>query len=167
VNRIMSPPAGVNAQLRHLVHYHLDNGLLENALFFATRLHAQDPRSGDATHLLALCSLRLGRYKAAFDYAKPKAHQPLHLGCTYVFAQACLGLERYDAGAQALEKSRGLWASRNHWSKHSAAGRFGGFDIDTLQTNTRTLRDDTYPTRPPVTACWENCTAPTATQRKL
>ncbi|CAI6340845.1 unnamed protein product [Periconia digitata] len=114
----MSPPSGVNAQLRHLVHYHLDNGMLENALFFAGRLHALEPRNGDAAHLLALCNLRLGRYKAAFDYAKPKNHSP-HLGCAYTFAQACLGLERFEMGAQALEKARGLWAGRNHWNKHS------------------------------------------------
>ena len=117
----MSPPAGVNPQLRHLVHYHLDNNFLENALFFATRLLALEPRNGDATHLVALCNLRLGRYKAAFDYAKPKAlAQQQHLGCAYVFAHACLGLERFDLGVQALEKARGLWAGRNHWSKHSA-----------------------------------------------
>ncbi|PVH96728.1 TPR-like protein [Periconia macrospinosa] len=114
----MSPPSGVNAQLRHLVHYHLDNGFLENALFFAGRLHALDPRNGDTAHLLALCNLRLGRYKAAFDYAKPKNHSP-HLGCAYVYAQACLALERFELGAQALEKARGLWAGRNHWNKHS------------------------------------------------
>jgi anaphase-promoting complex subunit 3 len=117
----MSPPTGVNAQLRHLVHYHLDNAFLENALFFAARLHALEPRNGDATHLLALCNLRLGRYKAAFDYAKPKSHSP-HLGCAYVFALACLGLERFDAGAQALEKTRGLWAGRNYWSKYPFLG---------------------------------------------
>lgn len=119
----MSPPPGVNAQLRHLIHYHLDNGLLENALFFASRLHALEPRSGDATHLLALCNLRLNRFKAAFDHAKAKAHQTPHLGCAYVFAQACLGLEHFDVGAQALEKTRGLWAGRNHWSKHVVEGR--------------------------------------------
>lgn len=121
MKRAMSPPAGVNAQLRHLVHYHLDNGMLENALFFATRLHAHEPRNGDATHLLALCNLRLGRHKAAFDCSKPRGHSPPHLGCVYVYAQACLGLERYDVGAQALEKARGLWAGRNHWSKLAEA----------------------------------------------
>ncbi|KAF2677477.1 TPR-like protein [Lentithecium fluviatile CBS 122367] len=117
------PPAGVNAQLRHLVHYHLDNGLLENALFFASRLHALEPRNGDAAHLLALCNLRLGRYKAAFEYAKPMGHQPPHLGCAYVFAQACLGLEQFDVGIQALEKTRGLWKGRSHWNKHSDTSR--------------------------------------------
>ena len=128
----MSPPAGVNAQLRHLIHYHLDNGMLENALFYATRLHAHEPRNGDATHLLALCNLRLGRYKAAFDHSKPKGHQQQHLGCAYVFAQACLALERFDAGAQALEKVRGLWASRNHWSKHVVLGRLGAVGVDMI-----------------------------------
>ncbi|KAF2867327.1 hypothetical protein BDV95DRAFT_502927 [Massariosphaeria phaeospora] len=119
----MSPPAGANAQLRHLVHYNLDNGFPENALFFAGRLHALEPRNADAAHLLALCNLRLGRYKAAFDHAKPKVHQQPHLGCVYVFAQACLALERFDVGAQTLEKARGSWTGRNHWNKHSDTSR--------------------------------------------
>ncbi|KAF2019835.1 TPR-like protein [Aaosphaeria arxii CBS 175.79] len=121
----MSPsaPAGVPAQLRHLIYYHLDNGYLENALFFAGRLHALEPRSHDAAHLLALCNLKLGRNKAAFDYAKPKGTSHQHLGCAYVFAQACLALERFDAGTTALEKSRGLWATKNHWNKHSDSAR--------------------------------------------
>ncbi|KAF2791592.1 TPR-like protein [Melanomma pulvis-pyrius CBS 109.77] len=118
----MSPP-GVNAQLRQLIHYHLDNGFLENALFLASRLHALDSRNTDAIHLIALCNLRLGRYKAAHDHARPKGNQQQHLGCAYVFAQACLALERYDAGAQALEKARGCWAGRNHWNKHSDMSR--------------------------------------------
>lgn len=113
----MSPPAGVTAQLRQLIHYHLDNGFAENALFLATRLHALEPRNPDAAHLLALCNLRLARYKAAFDAARPKGPQAQHLGCAYVFAQACLALELFELGAQALDKVRGLWAGRSHWSK--------------------------------------------------
>lgn len=119
------PPTGVSAQLRQLVHYHLDNCFPENALFFASRLHALEPRNGDATHLLALCNLQLGRYKAAFDYAQPKAHQPPHLGCAYVFARACLDLEHYEPGIQALEKTRGLWTGRSHWSKRSVTTHMG------------------------------------------
>ncbi|CAO2652149.1 Nn.00g004320.m01.CDS01, partial [Neocucurbitaria sp. VM-36] len=119
----MSPPTGVNAQLRQLIYYHLDNSFLENALFLAGRLHALEPRNPDAAHLLALCNLRLGRYKAAYDCSKSKGVHFQHLGCAYVFAQACLGLERYDLGAQALEKVRGLWAGRNHWNKHSETSR--------------------------------------------
>jgi anaphase-promoting complex subunit 3 len=86
-------------------------------LFLAGRLHALDVRNADAAHLLALCNLRLGRYKAAFECSKSKATQAQHLGCVYVFAQACLSLERFELGATALEKVRGLWHGRNHWSK--------------------------------------------------
>jgi anaphase-promoting complex subunit 3 len=114
------PPTGVNAQLRQLIHYHLDNGFAENALFLAGRLHALEPRNADAAHLIALCNLRLGRYKAAYDYSKSKGAQSQHLGCAYVFAQSCLGLEKHEQGIQALEKARGLWAGRNHWSKRVA-----------------------------------------------
>lgn len=59
----------------------------------------------------------MGRYKAAFEHAKTKAALAQHLGCVYVFAQACLGLERFELGATALEKARDLWHGRNHWSK--------------------------------------------------
>ncbi|KAJ4341237.1 anaphase-promoting complex subunit cdc27 [Didymella glomerata] len=117
------PPSAVNAQLRQLIHYHLDNGFVENALFLAGRLHALDTRNADAAHLLALCNLRLGRYKAAFEHSKTKAAQAQHLGCVYVFAQACLALERFELGATALEKARGLWHGRNHWNKHSDNSR--------------------------------------------
>ncbi|KAF1931676.1 nuclear protein bima [Didymella exigua CBS 183.55] len=117
------PPSAANAQLRQLIHYHLDNGFVENALFLAGRLHALDTRNADAAHLLALCNLRLGRYKAAFEHSKTKAAQAQHLGCVYVFAQACLGLERFELGATALEKARGLWHGRNHWNKHSDTSR--------------------------------------------
>jgi anaphase-promoting complex subunit 3 len=162
-------PSGVNAQLRQLIHYHLDNGFHENALFLAGRLHALDVRNPDAIHLLALCNLRLGRYKAAFDLAQPKSRQPqqqIHLGCAYVFAQACLGLERHDAGAQVLEKTRGIWAGRNHFSES---------DITTLQpqtnfsskTSTQTLHDATFQMPPPVTACLGSSTAVMVIRRRL
>jgi anaphase-promoting complex subunit 3 len=105
-------------QLRQLVYYHLDNDLLQNALFLAGRLHGLEPRSAEAAHLLALCNLRLGRLKAAYDYSREKGLRGMHLGCAYVFAQACLALERYADGIGALDRARGLWAGRNH---------FGGF----------------------------------------
>ena len=109
----MTPP-GVPGQLRQVIHYHLDNGFHDNALFLAGRLHALENKSAESSHLLALCCLRLGRYKAAHDYSKYKNQ---HTGCAYVFAQACLALERHEAGAQALERTRGQWVGRNHWSK--------------------------------------------------
>ncbi|KAF2201174.1 TPR-like protein [Delitschia confertaspora ATCC 74209] len=120
----MSPPtAAIAQQLRQLIYYHLDNDMEENALFLAGRLHALDPRNPDGAHLLALCNLRLGRLKAAYDHSKEKGGKGAHLGCAYTFAQACLGLEKNGEGICALDRARGLWAARNHWNKHSEISR--------------------------------------------
>ncbi|KAF2085442.1 TPR-like protein [Saccharata proteae CBS 121410] len=121
----MSPTATpyVATQLRGLIYYHLDNDLIQNALFLAGRLHGLEPRSADAAHLLALCNFRMGRLKAAYEYSRDKAMKGQHLGCAYVFAQACLGLGRAGDGISALDKSRGLWGGRNHWNKHSETSR--------------------------------------------
>ena len=105
----------VVSQLRHLVYYHLDCNLLRNALFFAGRLQAYESRSTEAAYLLALCHLRLGQLKAAYDLSRNAGSRGTHLGCAYVFAQACLGLEKYLEGANALERSKGLWTVRNSW----------------------------------------------------
>lgn len=107
----------VAAQLRQLIFYHLDNDLFQNALFLAGRLYGVDPRNPDTNHLLALCHLKLGQFKAAFDYSKEIRLRANHLGCAYVFAQACLALERYQEGIAALERCKSSWLPRNHWSK--------------------------------------------------
>jgi anaphase-promoting complex subunit 3 len=106
----------VAVQLRNLIYYSLDNDLLQTALFHAGRLHGIDNRSGDAAHLMALCHFRMGQYKAAFDYSREKGLRGLHLGCSYIYAQCCLALQRYVDGITALERSRNLWMTRNHWS---------------------------------------------------
>jgi anaphase-promoting complex subunit 3 len=106
----------VAAQLRNLVYYSLDNDLPQTALFHAGRLHGLDCRNGDAAHLMALCHFRMGQYKAAYDYSRDKGLRGLHLGCSYIFAQSCLALQRYVEGMTALERSRNQWTSRNHWS---------------------------------------------------
>ena len=114
----MSPPnAFAAAQLRQLVFYHLDNDLLENALFVAGRLHGLEPRNADTAHLLALCNFRSGRLKAAYDYSREHGIRGRHLGCSYVFAQACLGLGRHADGIAALDRARGLWGGRSSWSE--------------------------------------------------
>ncbi|KAE9964809.1 hypothetical protein EG328_002811 [Venturia inaequalis] len=113
----------VASQLHQLIFYHLDNDFLQNALFFAGRLHGLEPRSPDTAHLLALCHLKLGHFKAAYDYSRDSRLRGNHLGCAFVFAQSCLALERYQDGAVALEKCRGLWAVRNHWNQHSEVSR--------------------------------------------
>lgn len=111
------------SHLRQLIYYHLDCNLLRNALFLAGRLHAYEPRSSEAAYLLALCHLRVGQLKAAYDYSRNSGSRGTHLGCSYVFAQACLGLERYVEGANALDKSRALWFGKNGWGKHTDSRR--------------------------------------------
>ncbi|PYI08901.1 TPR-like protein [Aspergillus sclerotiicarbonarius CBS 121057] len=120
----MSPStAHISSQLRQLIYYHLDNNLVRNALFLAGRLHAYEPRASESSYLLALCHLQNGQVKAAYDYSKNFGSRGTHLGCVYVFAQACLDLGKYLDGIKALDRSKGLWASKNHWGKHSEIRR--------------------------------------------
>ncbi|KAF7559972.1 hypothetical protein G7046_g4181 [Stylonectria norvegica] len=122
----MAPsPTAINGLLRQAIHYHLDNSFNENALFFAERLTAQDPKSSDSPYLYALCHLRVRDFRSAYDVSKPLGYRGVHLGCAWVFAQACLALERYKDGIAALEKSRGLWSQRSSMGKHSATSRAG------------------------------------------
>ena len=113
----------VTNQLRQLIHYHIDNNLLKNALFLAERLVAFDHRSSESQYLLSLCHFRLGDTKSAYEYSKSGGSRGTHLGCAYVFAQASLSLERYKDGIVALEKSRGLWGGRNSFGKHNQYSR--------------------------------------------
>lgn len=120
----MAPPtASPSSQLRQLVYYHLDNNLLKNALFLAQRLVAYEPRSAEAAFLLAHCQFQCGYTKASWDTSRPYAIKGTHLGCAYVFAQACLELGRYIDGNQALEKSRPLWQGRNTLTQHNESRR--------------------------------------------
>ncbi|KAL2002124.1 hypothetical protein VTN02DRAFT_613 [Thermoascus thermophilus] len=120
----MSPSTPhISSQLRQLIYYHLDNNLVRNALFLAGRLHAYEPRSSEASYLLALCHLQSGQSKAAWEYSRNSGSRGTHVGCSYVYAQACLDLGKYIEGITALERSRGLWASKNHWNKHSETRR--------------------------------------------
>ncbi|EWG46614.1 anaphase-promoting complex subunit 3 [Fusarium verticillioides 7600] len=120
----MAPTLTVTSGLlRHTIYYHLDNASYHNGLFFAERLLAQDPRSSESTYLYALCHLRLGDFRSAYDVSKPIGYRGVHLGCAWVFAQACLALERYKDGISALEKARSFWASKCSLGKHSATTR--------------------------------------------
>lgn len=106
----------VASQLRHLIYYHLDNNLVRNALFLAGRLLAYEPRSFEAQFLLSLCHLHNGEVKAALECSQGSGSRGLHVGSAYVYAQACLDLGKYLDGITALERSKSLWASKNHWS---------------------------------------------------
>ncbi|KAF2163319.1 hypothetical protein M409DRAFT_35041, partial [Zasmidium cellare ATCC 36951] len=111
------------SQLRQLIYYHLDNDMLDNANFLAGRLHALEPRNADAQHLLALTYLRSRRPKAAYDFSHKSGAIGRHLGCAYVFAQACSELDRYSEGLAALEACKKLWVGKSDWNKHSETSR--------------------------------------------
>ncbi|KAJ5103069.1 anaphase-promoting complex subunit cdc27 [Penicillium argentinense] len=113
----------VGSQLRHFIYYHLDNNMIRNALFLAERYHAHEPRSLEAQYLISLCHLLNGEMKSALEFSEPAAGRGLHAGCVYVYAQACLDLEKYLEGATALERSKPLWATKNNWNKHSETQR--------------------------------------------
>ena len=110
-------PNYTTQHLRTQITHHLDLDLPETANFLAGRLHALEPRSPDSAHLLALTYYRLRRFRAAADYAHKFGSSGRHLGCAYVYAQACLQLssDRYAEGIAGLEKSRALWTGRGHW----------------------------------------------------
>ncbi|KAI5464713.1 hypothetical protein BGZ63DRAFT_421714 [Mariannaea sp. PMI_226] len=89
-----------------LVHYYLDKDLNENALFITERLWASNPEEITWSHLRALSCLRLGRHALAADFSRQAGSNGQHLGCAYVFAQACLHLKRYPEGIKALKQAR-------------------------------------------------------------
>jgi len=105
--------ADLAGQLRQLIYYHLENDLVSNALFCAGRLHGVDGKNPDAVHLLALCHYRSGQFRAAYDYSRSFGRKVMHLGCNYVFAQACLAIGRNAEGIAALEHSRPLWNGKS------------------------------------------------------
>ena len=113
----------IASQLRQLIYYHLDNNLLKNALFLSQRLVAYEPRSAEAAYLLSLCQYQSGFVKGAWDSSRQFGQRGSHLGCAYVFAQACLELGRYADGIASIEKSRNLWRDRNSWNLHSESRR--------------------------------------------
>lgn len=124
--------AAVTGLLRQAVHYHLDNGSWDNALFFAERLSAHDARSNESAYLLALSHFRLGDYRSAYEFSKPLGYRGLHLGCAFMFAQSCLALERFRDGALALEKAKNLWLHKSNIGKHTATARANGPDAATV-----------------------------------
>jgi len=120
----MAPtPAAVTGLLRQSAQYHLDNANYDNALFFAERLVAHDPKTSEGPYLLATSHLRLRDYRSAYDTSRAAALRGGHLGCTWVFAQACLLLEKFQEGIVTLERSKSSWSYKVNVGKHSPTTR--------------------------------------------
>ncbi|VEU24410.1 DEKNAAC105536 [Brettanomyces naardenensis] len=94
-------------QLRPTIIYCLDHDLLPTAEFTAERLLAQDPNNSDSTFLYALTLYKSHRHKAAYNAA---AHFcTSHVGCSYIFAKACLQLDQEPDGISSLTKTLPMW----------------------------------------------------------
>ncbi|ERF70530.1 Protein bimA [Endocarpon pusillum Z07020] len=121
----MSPSTNpyIVSQLRSQIYYHLDNNLVRNALFLASRLASYEPRSPEAAYLLSLCQLQSGQIKGAWETTRVHASRAIHLGCCYIYGQASLELGRYVEGITALERARPLWLNKNSWNQHSESKR--------------------------------------------
>lgn len=124
--------AAIGGLMRHVIHYHLDNSSYSNALFFAERYVAQDPKSTEAAYLVALSHLRLRDFRSAYDLSKPYGYRGMHLGCVWVFAQACLALERFKDGITAMEKSRPSWTNKSPSGKHASSSRSAALDAASM-----------------------------------
>lgn len=112
---VESPQVG--NYIQQAVYYSLDNDLLPNAQFLASRWHSHQPDNGDATYLLSLCHLRMRQPKLSYDYSKSQAFQDKHIGCVYIFAKSCLELGKIEDGINSVELSRNVWDNgTNHWS---------------------------------------------------
>ncbi|KAI1815305.1 tetratricopeptide [Poronia punctata] len=118
-----SSGTAITGQLRQMVYYHLDHHSYDNALFFSERLAAHDPHAGESAYLLALCHYRLGDCRSAYEISKASGYRGAHLSSAYVFALACLAIERYKDGITALERSRSLWSHKSSFGKHTAIAR--------------------------------------------
>ncbi|KAK5989007.1 Protein bimA [Cladobotryum mycophilum] len=101
----------MDLQIR-IVYDYLDDELNENVLFLTERLQALNPHDSTWAHLRALACLRLGRYALASEFSRKLGINGEHLGCSYVFAQACLQLKNYADGVTALSRAQAVLASR-------------------------------------------------------
>ncbi|KAK3504829.1 hypothetical protein B0T13DRAFT_390280 [Neurospora crassa] len=113
----------ISLLLRQAIYYHLDNCAYESALFFAERLYAHDQSFCDSAYLLAYTHLRLGDARTAYHVSRGSGYRGSHLGSCYVFAQACLELERYKDGITGLENGRKQWSKADNLGKHTSFTR--------------------------------------------
>lgn len=118
----MAPsPESVGRELERVVWYSLDNGFVDNAIFFAQRRAALQRDSADAKYLLAMAYFGGRNYLAAAATVH-NAHQPESL---YLYARSCLALERYNDAERALQSilaTKSIGDEKN-MGKHDAARR--------------------------------------------
>ncbi|ORX89558.1 hypothetical protein K493DRAFT_67309 [Basidiobolus meristosporus CBS 931.73] len=96
----MSISSVVVSQFKSLVWYHLDHDLVENATFFAERLHAYATLDEETHYLLAKCFLRSKKYNSAYHVLR----NPQSAVGKFLLASCCRYLNK-------LEEAEGLLLS--------------------------------------------------------
>ncbi|KKA28287.1 hypothetical protein TD95_001842 [Thielaviopsis punctulata] len=122
----------ISGCLRQVIYYHLDNFSYGDALFFAEKLSAQDPRSPESAYLLALAHFRNGDFRSAYDASRSHATRGTSVCSSWIFAQSCFHLERWRDGINALEKIRGIVTQRSSIGQHSASARAPTPDLSSV-----------------------------------
>ncbi|GME80118.1 unnamed protein product [Ambrosiozyma monospora] len=100
--------------LRPTIIYCLDHDLLPTAEFTAERLLAQNANNTDSIYIYALTLFKQQKYKSVYNATSPYATE--HVGCSYLFAKACLELNMEADGTKALTKTSQLWTNLGGFS---------------------------------------------------
>lgn len=95
-------------ELQPTIVYCLDHDLTSTAEFTAERLIAQDPDTPESAFLYSLVLYKEDRFKAAYNASS--LYCTTDVNCSYVFAKACLHLDRKPDGISALTKTLPLWS---------------------------------------------------------
>lgn len=98
----------------------LDLELLDGAEFLAEQLVANND-TPDTRFMLGYVQNRRGQHSSAIVTCEGYIEQ--HVGCLWVFSQACLKLDKITRGLNALDANRTLWWTTDKDTLFSAMGR--------------------------------------------
>lgn len=88
----------LTSQLKEIILNSLDMELYSNLVFFAEKLHCENPKSEEVKYLLAKGYIGEGKYHKAFQILKhTHSHQ-----CRYLFTLICIKLNKFIDAEKAL-----------------------------------------------------------------
>lgn len=116
-------PGVVAHQLKSIIVRSLDNFNYKNAEFASERLLALSPLDPDSIHLYALVLYRLNKYKTVYNQTSDAlSRSGNHIGCAYLYARACLHLNKFKEGIFRLVSLSHLYNEKSHIAE--AGGTF-------------------------------------------
>lgn len=98
----------------------LDLDLLDGAEFLAEQLVANSD-TPDTRFMLGYVQSRRGQHSSAIITCE--GHIEQHVGCLWVFSQACLKLDEISRGLKALDSNRALWWTTDKDTLFAVMGR--------------------------------------------